>query len=117
MESLPCFTPVVGVLHDAGLLNFCTNICDWNEELILQFYRTLHITGNYDDINSWALDWMTENTHFKAPAYELLHVLPVSPPLEGACLLYHEPELSDHFMQVLMKLLKSGQAPRKKIPH
>jgi hypothetical protein len=28
MESLPCFTPVLSVLHDAGLLNFCTNICD-----------------------------------------------------------------------------------------
>ena len=44
MESLPCFTPVLSVLHDAGLLNFCTDICDWNEELILQFYATLHIT-------------------------------------------------------------------------
>ena len=114
MESLPCFTPVLSVLHDAGLLNFCTDICDWNEELILQFYATLHITGNAEDVNSWALDWMTENTHFKAPASELLHVLPVSPPLEGARLIYHEPELSDHFMQVLMKPLKPDQAPRTK---
>ena len=92
MESLPCFTPVLSVLHDTGLLNFCTDICDWNEELILHFYVTLHITGNYEDINSWVLDWMTENTHFKAPASELLHALPVSPPLEGACCIYHEPE-------------------------
>ena len=44
MESLPCFEPVLSVLHDAGLLNFCTDICDWNEELILQFYATQHIT-------------------------------------------------------------------------
>ena len=44
MESLPCFEPVLSVLHDAGLLNFCSDICDWNEELILQFYATLHIT-------------------------------------------------------------------------
>nr|XP_040256220.1 nucleolin-like [Aegilops tauschii subsp. strangulata] len=28
MESLPCFTPVLSVLHDAGLLNLCTDICD-----------------------------------------------------------------------------------------
>ena len=56
MESLPCFTPVLSVLHDAGLLNFCTDICDWNEELILQFYATLHITGNVEDVNSWVLD-------------------------------------------------------------
>ena len=63
MESLPCFTPVLSVLHDIGLLNFCTDIVDWNEELILQFYATLHITGNAEDVNSWVLDWMTENTH------------------------------------------------------
>jgi hypothetical protein len=57
---------------------------------------------------------MTDNTHFKAPASELLHVVPVSPPTEGARLLYVEPELSDHLMQVLMKPLKPGQAPRAK---
>src|SRR3954462_3440791 len=74
MDTLPCFTPVLSVLHDAGLLNFCTDICDWNEELILQFYATLHITGNSEDVNSWVLDWMTENTHHKAPASELLAV-------------------------------------------
>ena len=31
MESLSCFTQVLGVLHDAGLLNFCSDICDWNK--------------------------------------------------------------------------------------
>src|SRR5215216_6057300 len=114
MESLPCFTPVLSVLHDAGLLSFCCDISDWNEELILQFYATLHITGNVEDVNSWVLDWITENTHYKAPASELLHALLVSPPLEGGRLMYHEPELTDHHMQVLMKLRKPGQAPRTK---
>ena len=57
---------------------------------------------------------MTENTHFKAPASELLHALPVSPPLEGARYLYHEPELTTHYMQEVMKPLKPGQAPRTK---
>ena len=42
----------------------------------------LHITGNAVDVNSWVWDWMTENTHFKAPASELLHALPVSLPLK-----------------------------------
>ena len=56
MESLSCFTPILSVLNDVGLLNFCTDICDWNEELILQFYATLHITGNAEDVNSWVLD-------------------------------------------------------------
>ena len=88
MESLPCFTPVLSVLHDAGLLKLCTNICDWNEELILQFFAMLHITGNVDDVISWVLDWMTESTHYKAPASELLHAIPVSPPVEGARFIY-----------------------------
>src|SRR3954471_11651479 len=114
MESFPCFTPVLSVLHDAGLLNFCTDICDWNEELILQFYATLHITGNSEDVNSWVLDWMTENTHYKAPASVLLYVLPLSPPLEDTRCVYNEPELSNHYMQVLMKPMKSGQTPRTK---
>src|SRR6266536_2668767 len=83
MESLPCFMPVLSVLHDTGLLSFCCDINDWNEELILQFYAILHITGNVEDVNSWVLHWMTENTHYKAPASELLHAVSVSPPTEG----------------------------------
>src|SRR3990170_8285237 len=98
MESLPCFTPVLSVLYDARLLNFYADICDWNEELILQFYATLHLTGNVADVNSWVLDWMTENTHYKALASELLHAIPVSPPAEGARLVYEETELSHHLM-------------------
>jgi hypothetical protein len=54
---------------------------------------------------------MTENTHYKAPASELLHAIPVSPPTEGARLIYAQPELSNHLMQALMKPLKLGQAP------
>jgi len=108
MESLPCFTPVLSVLHDAGLLNFCSDIVDWNEVLILQFYATLHITGDPEDINSWVLDLITDNTHYKAPASESLHALPISPPSEGARCLYQEPELTAHYMQVLMKPLKPG---------
>ena len=44
----------------------------------------------------------------------MLHALPVSPPLEGARCIYLEPELSNHYMQVLKKPLKPGQAPRTK---
>ena len=56
----------------------------------------LHITGDAEDVNSWVLDWMSENTHYKAPTTELLRALPLSPPLEGACCVYNEPELTDH---------------------
>ena len=57
---------------------------------------------------------MIENTHYKALTNELLRAMPVSPPPEGAHLIYSETELSDQFMQVLMKPLKPGQASRTK---
>ena len=57
---------------------------------------------------------MSENTHYTAPASELLRALPLSPPLEEARCIYSEPELTHHYMQVLMKPLKPGQAPRTK---
>ena len=112
MESIPCFNQVLAVLHDAGLLGLCTDICDWNDELILQFYATLHLSGEVHDIHSWALDWMSENTHYKARADELLRALPVDPPQEGAKCIYEEPELPNHLMQVLMNPLAEGEAPR-----
>ena len=55
---------------------------------------------------------MTENTHYKSPASELLHAIPVSPLAEAARLIYEEPEFQNHLMQVLMKPLRPGQAPR-----
>ena len=57
---------------------------------------------------------MTKNTHYKAPTSEFLHAPPIRPPSEGARCLYQEPELTAHYMQVLMKPLKPGQAPRTK---
>ena len=55
---------------------------------------------------------MTENTHYKALTSELLHAMSISPPPKGARCLYQEPEVTAHYMQVLMKPLKPGQAPR-----
>src|SRR3954464_11810259 len=57
---------------------------------------------------------MAENTHYKAPTTELLRCLSLSPPTEDAHCVYDEPELSNHYMQVLMKPLKPGQSPRTK---
>ena len=56
LEEIPCFAPVLNVLYEAGLLPMCSDISDWNSELILQFYATLHISGNADDINTWVFD-------------------------------------------------------------
>jgi hypothetical protein len=112
MESLSCFRPVLAVLHNAGLLSFVTDVCEWNEELIVQFYATLHLSGDVDDIHSWAIDWMSENTHYKAPADELLRALPVDLPSAEARKIYEEPELPNHLMQVLMKPLAQGEPQR-----
>jgi len=112
LEAIPCLEPVLSVLHDAGLLPMCSDISDWNSELILQFYSTLHISGNADDINTWVFDWMTQNTHYKAPASELLRELPVPIPSEGAVKLYGERELPNGMMEVLMKPLAAGKPSR-----
>ncbi|KAI4999252.1 hypothetical protein ZWY2020_003841 [Hordeum vulgare] len=112
LEEIPYFAPVLNVLFEAGLLPMCSDICDWNTELILQFYAALHISGDTTDINTWVLDWMTQKTHFKAPAYELLRELPVSIPSEQAIKLHDERELANKLMDVLMKPLAKGQPPR-----
>ncbi|KAI5022305.1 hypothetical protein ZWY2020_059035 [Hordeum vulgare] len=52
LEEISCLTPVLNALHEAGLLPMCSDICDWNSELILQFYATLHISGDPTDINT-----------------------------------------------------------------
>ena len=65
----------------------------------------MHFSGNTDDIATWALDWVSEDTHYKAPIDELLHALPVDPPHEEAKKIYEEPRLPHHLMQVLMKPL------------
>ena len=112
LEEIPCFAPVLNVLYEARLLPICTDICDWNSDIVLQFYATLHISGDPTDINTWVLDWMTQHTHFKAPANELLRELPVSIPSEQAVKMYDERELPNKLMEVLMKPLAKGQQPR-----
>ncbi|KAI4966485.1 hypothetical protein ZWY2020_040814 [Hordeum vulgare] len=113
LEAIPCLAPVLNGLHEAGLLPMCSDICDWNRELILQFYVTLHISGDPADINTWVFDWMTQTTHHKAPAIELLRELPVSIRSEQAVKLYDERELPNGMMEVLMKPLAKGKPPRK----
>lgn len=59
----------------------------------------------------WAIDWMSENTHYKAPVSELLRALPLNIPQENAQRIYEQPELRNHMMPVLMKPLAEGEAP------
>ena len=54
--------------RDVGLLSFVTDKEHWNEELLLQFYATLHIHGYNRDTKTWILEWMTGNVHHEAKA-------------------------------------------------
>jgi hypothetical protein len=46
----------------------------WNEELLLQFYATLHISGYHKDIKTWTLHWMTGDVHHEATTQDLLEL-------------------------------------------
>ena len=43
MAGLPCLEEALDCFRDVGLLPFVTDKEHWNEELLLQFYATLHI--------------------------------------------------------------------------
>ena len=45
LSLLPCLEEALDCFSDAGLLKFVTDKEHWNEELLLQFYATLHIRG------------------------------------------------------------------------
>ena len=55
IAGLPCLEEALDCLRDVGLLNFVTDKEHWNEELLLQFYATLHIRGYNRDIKTWIL--------------------------------------------------------------
>ena len=45
MAGLPLLEEALDCFREAGLLPFVTDKEHWNEELLLQFYATLHIRG------------------------------------------------------------------------
>ena len=57
-----------------GLLQFVTDEEHWDEELLLQFYATLHIRGYNKDLKTWILEWMTGNVHHKANALDIIEL-------------------------------------------
>ena len=74
IAGLPCLEEALDCFRDAGLLNFVTDKEHWNEELLLQFYATLHIRGYNRDIKTWVLEWMTGNVHHEAKALNLIEL-------------------------------------------
>ena len=49
-----------------------------NEELLLQFYATLHIRGYNRDPKTWVLGWMRGNVHHEAEAFDLIELTGLS---------------------------------------
>ena len=54
----------------------------WNEELLLQFYATLHIRGYNRDPKTWVLEWMTGNIHHEAKAFDIIELTGLPTPGE-----------------------------------
>lgn len=56
IAGLPCLEEALDCFRDAGMLQFLTDKEHWNEELLLQFYATLHIPGYNRDPKTWVLE-------------------------------------------------------------
>ena len=62
------------LFRDADLLQFVTDKENWNEELLLQFYATLHIRGYNRDPKTWVLEWMTGDVQNEAKAQDIIEL-------------------------------------------
>ena len=56
-QGLPCLEEALDCFKQVGQLQFVTDEEHWNEELLLQFYATLHIKGYNRDPKTWVLEW------------------------------------------------------------
>ena len=103
IAGLPCLEEALDCFRDAGLLQFVTDKEHWNEELLLQFYATLHIRGYNRDPKTWVLEWMTGNVHHEAKALDIIELTGLPTPgelYEPGCQLhrnalesiFHKPE-------------------------
>ena len=81
-----------------GLLQFVTDEEHWNEELLLQFYATLHIKGYSRDPKTWVLEWMTGNVHHEANAFDIIELTGLPTP----------GDLFEKAVSCILKLLKAS---------
>ena len=82
IAGLPCLEEALDCFCDAGLLNFVTDKEHWNEELLLQFYATLHIRGYNRDPKTWVLEWMRGNVHRESKAFDIIELTGLPTPGE-----------------------------------
>src|SRR6187399_2956111 len=116
IAGLPCLEEALDCFRDAGLLNFMTDKDHWNEELLLQFYATLHIRGYSRDPKTWVLEWMTGNVHHEAKDFDLIELTGLPTPgelYEPGCQrhcealesIFHKPKPNMRQMLSMMKPL------------
>ena len=101
MAGLPCLEEALDCFRDVGLLAFVTDKEHWNEELLLQFYATLHIRGYNRDPKSWILEWMSGDVHHEAKAQDIIELTSLPTPGE-----LYEP--SCHFIEMNCKVSFRG---------
>src|ERR1041385_4940931 len=114
MEDIPSFNNLLQDLFHAKLLQFCSECIHWNEELVLQFYATLYVSGDPKDINTWVLDWMTQHQHYTASVPEIIANLQLPPSEASVPSTYGAPLLRDDLMNMLMKPQAPEAPPRTK---
>ena len=91
IAGLPCLEEALDCFREVGLLPFVMDKEHWNEELLLQFYATLHIRGYNRDPKTWILDWMTGDVHDEAKAQDITEL--TSLPTLGE---FYEPGCQRH---------------------
>ena len=99
IAGLPCLEEALDCFRDAGLLQFVTDKEHWNEELLLQFYATLHIRGYNRDPKTWILECMLGDVHHEAKAQDIIELTSLPTPgelYEPGCQL-HSNELQSIF--------------------
>src|SRR5215216_4713955 len=93
MAGLPCLEEALGCFCEVGLLPFFIDKEHWNEELLLQFYATLHISGYNRDPKTWVLKCMTGDVHHEAKALDIIEITSLPTPgdlYEPGCQLYNQ---------------------------
>ena len=74
IAGLPCLEEALDCFREVGLLQSVTDKEHWNEELLQQFYATLHICGYNRDPKTWVLEWMSGDVHHEAKAQYIIEL-------------------------------------------
>ena len=66
---------VVEALEAADLTDFVNFRHDWNEEIIMQFYATLYLQGDMDNLSELMMYWMTAERQYRCKYSTFLQLI------------------------------------------